>query len=95
MKEIPIPALKDTWGMALRVWWSITWRLLISSAFGAAAAGFFIKLGPQYFHMKQHAAVLIASAAGGIYFVFMTLLFIKGILNKRFKGFSIVILKTH
>jgi hypothetical protein len=94
MKETPIPAIKDTWRIALRVWWSITWRVLISMAFGAAAGGFFIKFGPKYFHLKQNAAILYASIAGGIYFVFITILFIKGILNKRFKGFSIVIIKT-
>jgi hypothetical protein len=95
MKETPIPALKDTWGMALKVWWSFTWRVLISLAFGAAAAGFFIKFGPKYFHLKQSEAVLMASIAGGIYLFLITLAFIKGILNKRFKGFSVVIIKTH
>jgi hypothetical protein len=94
MKETPIPAIKDTWGMAIRVWWAFTWRVIISLAFGAALAGFFIMFGPQYFHIKQSAAILYSSIAGGIYLTLITILFIKSILNKRFKGFSVVIIKT-
>lgn len=95
MKQTPIPAVKDTWLIALKVWLAFTRRVLIALLFGAAVIGFVIKFVPEYFHLKKSVVILCSSVAGFLYFVFITIFFIKSMLNKRFKGFSVVLIKTH
>jgi hypothetical protein len=94
VKETPIPVLKDTWGRAFTVWWSFTWRMAISLFFGALLIFLAIKFAPAYFHIKKALVIKISYVFGALYVFFFSVLFIKGMLNRRFKGFSVVIIKT-
>lgn len=94
MKETPIPVIKDTWIIALNVWWAYAWRVLLSLVFGAAFIIAANKYLPAYLHIKKSLLLAYSCAIGPAYAVFITILFMKGMLNKRFKGFSIALIKT-
>ncbi len=94
MKETPIPVLKDTWGRAFAVWWTFTWRMVLSLLFGALLIFLAIKFAPAYLHIKRALVIKISYVFGVLYLFFISVFFIKGLLNRRFKGFSIVVIKT-
>lgn len=94
MNEAPIPAIKDTWTIALKVWWSYAWRVLLLLTAGAALIIAADKYLPGYLHIKKPVMLKLSYATGSVYMIFMTILGMKSILNKRFKGFSLVLIKT-
>jgi hypothetical protein len=90
----PISVLKNTWGTAFIVWWAFIWRVVVALAIGGVVIYLAIRFIPRYFHVKKSPVMIIAYSAGAVYALLMTVLTIKNILNKRFKGFSVVLIKT-
>jgi len=94
MQSRPIGVVKEKFAIALKIWWWVAWRSLLSLAAAAAvsaAAGFFAVKN----NIIGTTPVFIVCAAFALFvFVLAGIIFTKKALNKRFKGFSVVLVKT-
>jgi len=83
-----------SWGIAFRIWWWITWRALLAAIAGGFIAGFIIGLAAALTGLGADAATIISALAGFPIGIVLNVLFVRKIIGKKFKDFTLVLLKS-
>ena len=86
--------IEATWGIAAKIWWWIIWRSLLSALVGGFILGLIIGIIGTMIGLNNAAIQLPAMLLGGVFGVLVNIFFTKKIIGKKFKGFSLVLLKT-
>jgi len=91
--ELTNQGVELTWGIAIRIWWWITWRALLSAIFGGLILGFIIGIIGAVIGIDGAKIQLFAMLLGGVFGIAVKIFFIKKIIGKKFKDFSLVLTK--
>lgn len=83
-----------TWGIALRMWWWYTWRSVLVALSGSFILGFMIGVIFSVIGINEQIISILAGSVGFIFGSFIGVLFFKHMLGKKFKGFTLVLLKA-
>lgn len=88
--------MEATWGIALKIWWWIMWRSLLAALIGGFVIGFItgIVLGLVGVDIANINIKIISGLLGGIFGIGVNVFFFKKIIGKKFKNFTLVLLKT-
>lgn len=86
--------IEVTWGIALKIWWWIIWRSLLSSVVGGFIIGIIIGIIGVIIGMDSATIQLPAMLLGAAFGVTVNVFFTKKIIGKKFKNFTLVLLKT-
>lgn len=86
--------MEATWGIALKIWWWITWRSLLVGFIGGFVIGFIVGFILGLAGINSATIQIIAGLLGGIFGVGVTVFFFKKVIGKKFKNFTLVLLKT-
>jgi len=86
--------MEVTWGIALQIWWWITWRFLLVSLVSDFVLGFtvgfiLVLIGLDFFMIQMILFPFSIMLGIGI-----NVFFFKKIIGKKFKDFTFVLLKT-
>ena len=94
MKEKPLAVLKNKFWLAFRIWWWVAWRSFLTTLLGGGILGSIIFIALKKTELP--GKIIYAAIAGAVLLlsIIITVVFIKQVLNKRLKGFSIVVVKT-
>ena len=92
-------AMEATWGIALKIWWWLIWRSLLTALVGGSIIGFIIGfiLGIISVITKINfidTMRLPILAIGFIFGMIVNIFFIKRVIGKKFKNFSLMLIKT-
>lgn len=85
--------IEPTWGMALKIWWWIGWRSLLTAILGAIILGFIVGIVLGLAGMNSAAIQIIGGLLGGVLGIGVNVYFTKKIIGKKFKNFSVVLLR--
>lgn len=89
--------MEATWGITLKIWWWITWRSILSAFAGGfvigCIVGFILAIAGIDSATIQTVSALSA-LFGGILGIIINVFFTKKIIGKKFKDFTLVLLKT-
>jgi len=86
--------MEVTWGVAVKIWWWIMWHSLVSALAGGFILGFILGIIGAVIGMNSATIQLPATLLGGIFGVTVNIFFTKKVIGKKFKDFSLVLLKT-
>ena len=84
--------LEVSWGRAMRVWWSITWRTLLFGMLIGFVVGVVAGVGGEAAGMPASQVQSVASVFGVIIGAFISLWAVRKALTRSFSGFRIVLL---
>ena len=87
-------ALEPTWGIALKIWWWITWRSLLSSLVGGFLVGLVFGFFVALVKMDTATTQLFSMPIGGLVGITINVYFIKKVIGKKFRGFRLMLVKT-
>jgi ABC-type uncharacterized transport system permease subunit len=82
--------IKATWGVALKISWWIWWRSFLSLFVFGFILGLFLGIA----RIDKDTIEIISTIFGGIMGFVISIFFIKKIIGKKFKDFSLVLVKT-
>jgi pheromone shutdown protein TraB len=86
--------IEATWGIATKIWWWIIWRSVLSAMGGGFVLGFIIGIIDEMAGLDSATIQLPAMLFGGIFGAIVNIFFTKKIIGKKFKDYSLVLLKT-
>ncbi|MDX1536535.1 hypothetical protein [Arsukibacterium sp.] len=89
MEEITV-----TWKLAIKVWWSWFWRMFIWAIPAALCVGFFIGMVSAMVGFSLSEYGLQLNLIGVLIGMFFGIYAMKTILNIRFNGYRIALIKT-
>ncbi|MCK4252367.1 hypothetical protein KAX97_13040 [candidate division WOR-3 bacterium] len=86
--------IEATWGIAVKIWWWIAWRSFLVAMIGGFLLGFIIGVVLGIAGVDLVNIQIISGLLGGVFGFMVTVFFFKKIIGKKFKNFTIVLLKT-
>ncbi len=86
--------IEATWGIALKIWWWIIWRSLLVAIISGFVLGFIAGLILRLAGMNPALIQIIVLPLGIILGIGVNVFFFKKIIGKKFKDFTLVLLKT-
>ena len=86
--------VKATWGIALKIWWWIIWRSLLTAMAGGFIIGFVAGFVMAIAGINSDTIQTVAAVLGAIVGVVVNVFFIKKVIGKKFKDVTLVLLKA-
>jgi len=83
-----------TWSIALKIWWWIMWRSFLSALAGGFIIGFIVGFVLAIAGIDSATIQIISALLGGIMGIIINVFFTKKIIGKKFKDFTLVLVKT-
>jgi uncharacterized membrane protein YeaQ/YmgE (transglycosylase-associated protein family) len=85
--------IEVTWLLALKVWWSYTWRSVILGLIGSFIPTFFIGFIGAVVGVPKEPISVICGIIGGVIGLIISIYVMKKILSKKYKAFSVALIK--
>lgn len=79
-----------TWGRALKVWWTMSWRCLVFGMLAGAGCGLVMGIIGGILGMDPNARSVLTMLVTIPVSIFVGIWVIKGVLYKRYSDFSVV-----
>ena len=90
-EEISGQQIEATWGIALKIWWWVAWRsTLVTIPFVIL-----IFIVPLLLSISLKKTEFISQFIDGIISLIIYLYFLKKVLNKNFKEFTLALIRRH
>lgn len=86
--------LKATWTDTIKVWWWLTWRSVLCAFAGGFIIGFLIYFILKAFNAGESLIQNITGVISGIFGLLVNLFFLRKVLNKKFRSFSVSLTKN-
>ena len=80
-----------TWDIAIKIWWWIMWRSILAGVVGGAILGIVLGFIMTLAGINNDTALILF---GGLLGTIINIFFTKRIIGKKFKNFSLVLIKT-
>ncbi|MDA0782512.1 MAG: hypothetical protein O2970_10345 [Proteobacteria bacterium] len=82
-----------TWPLAIKIWWSYTWRVFLLSFIAGFVAAIPIGFIGALVNIPQEKTQVISGVIGLIIGLFAQAYVMKKLLNKKYKKFSIALIR--
>ena len=92
--EQPFQTLEATWSKALLIWWWVTWRAMLIALAGGFLLGAIVGMIAALAKIDPKSIQLISGIMGFTFGTVAYIFTIKLVLNRKFKGFSLLLFKT-
>ena len=90
-KAISGQQIEATWGIALKIWWWVFWRGILV----VIPVSLLISIVPLLLSVSLKKAEIISLFINVIIGLIIYLYFLKKVLNKKFKDFTLALIRTH
>ena len=87
--------IEATWGIVLKLWWWVMWRSVLVGFVGGFIVGFVGGFILGFIGLDSDLARLIIGLLSFIFGFVIYLFFFRKIFGKKFKDFTVVLLKTN
>lgn len=83
-----------SWNIAIKVWWWIAWRSILTSFVGGLIIGFVIGFVFSLVGINNTVSQNIATLLGSIFGITANIFFVKKVIGKKFKNFTLTLIEN-